>query len=210
VRRLALSNPLLDFDRLLVAKHIPGSFTHMSDQYLGWWSRPGGGIYILSDLKSGQPKETCLTSSFPEGSFQRPILSWDGKRVLFAWCRYYPDVAAVRNKLDKAALPEDSFYHLYEMNADGTGVRQLTQGKYNDFDGRYLPDGRIVFLSTRRGPSVQYGRAESLLTMTQPELGEAYVRCGGGPERPCAVYTLHTMDADGSQITAISPFEMFE
>lgn len=211
VRRLALQNPLLNFDRLLVNKQIPGSFTHMSDQYLGWWSRPGGGISILEGIKSGQPKETCLTSSFPaSGSFLRPMLSWDGKRVLFAWCRHYPEIAAVANKLDKAALPEDSFYHLYEMNIDGSGVRQLTHGKYNDMDGRYLPDGRIVFLSTRRGWSVQYGPEQSLRTMREAELPEAYVRCGGGPERPCAVYTLHTMNPDGSRITAISPFEMFE
>ena len=35
------------------------------------------------------------------------------------------------------------------MNVDGTGVRQLPQGKYDDFDARYLPDGRIIFDSTR-------------------------------------------------------------
>ena len=52
-------------------------------------------------------------------------------------------------------MPEDAFYHLYEINLDGTGLRRLTRGKYDDFDGRYLPDGRIVFLSTRRGQDVQ-------------------------------------------------------
>ena len=60
-------------------------------------------------------------------------------KVLFAWCRYYPHLAAEPNKLDKANVPEDAFYHLFEMNLDGSGVRQLTHGKYDDFDGRYLP-----------------------------------------------------------------------
>ena len=72
------------------------------------------------------------------------------------------------NKLDKANVPEDAFYHLFEMNLDGSGVRQLTRGKYDDFDGRYLPDGRIVFLSTRRGQSLQAGRESAARTLAQP------------------------------------------
>ncbi|MCX5685603.1 MAG: discoidin domain-containing protein, partial [Planctomycetota bacterium] len=45
VRKLALANPLLDFDAIVFAKHAPALFPHMSDQYYGWWSRPGGGIF---------------------------------------------------------------------------------------------------------------------------------------------------------------------
>ncbi len=52
IRTMALSNPLLDFDDLLLVKRVPGSFTHMSDQYYGWFSRPGGGLYVLKDFKS--------------------------------------------------------------------------------------------------------------------------------------------------------------
>ena len=75
-------------------------------------------------------------------------MSYDGTegpvRLVPALSRSSP---AETNKLDKANVPEDAFYHLFEMNLDGSGVRQLTRGKYDDFDGRYLPDGRIVFLS---------------------------------------------------------------
>jgi len=219
-RQLALSNPalvsLLDFDALLFSKRVPPSFNHMSDQYYGWWSKPGGGLYLLrlAALKAdplAPPQEECLTSTFTApGSFLRPTLSYDGRKVLFAWCRYYPHLAGHSNKLDKANVPEDAFYHLFEMNLDGTGLRQLTRGKYDDFDGRYLPDGRIVFLSTRRGQFVQVGRASAAQTLARPDLPDCYVRCGGGPERPVAVYTLHTMNADGSGLCAISPFEMFE
>ena len=210
-RRQALANPLLDFDDILITKRVPGSFNHMSDQYYGWWSRPGGGIYILRNFKSDNPTTECLTSSFKEpGSFLRPMLSWDAKKVLFAWCRYYPELAAQRDKMNKQNVPEDAFYHLYEMNLDGTDVRQLSRGKYDDFDGRYLPDGRIVFMSTRRGTAVQAGRASGARTLAQPDLPDSYVRCGGDQSRPVAVYTLHTMQADGSDIVAISPFEMFE
>ena len=129
---------------------------------------------------------------------------------MFAWCRHYPNLAAEPNKLDKANVPEDAFYHLFEMNIDGSNVRRITRGKYDDFDGRYLPDGRIVFLSTRRGQALQVGRESAARTIAHPDLPDSYVRCGGGPERPVAVYTLHTINSDGSDLCAISPFEMFE
>jgi len=211
-RELALQNPLLNgFDAMLFTKRVPGSFNHMSDQYYGWWSKPGGGIYVLREFTAAKPTEQCLTSGWKEpGSFLRPMLSYDGSKVLFAWCRHYPHLASETNKLDKANVPDDAFYHLFEMNLDGTGVRQLTFGKYDDFDGRYLPDNRIVFLSTRRGQSLQAGRESAARTLLQPDLPDCYVRCGGGPERPVAVYTLHTMNANGGDLCAISPFEMFE
>jgi hypothetical protein len=211
VRELCMASPLLDFDKMLVTKLIePGWIYHMSDQYYGWWSRPGGGIYILEDFKSGSPKETCLTSSFAPGCFQRPTLSYDAKKILFAYCKFYESLAQNPNKIDKPNMPEDSYYHLFEMNVDGTGLKQLTVGKYNDFDGRYLPDGRIVFLSTRRGHAIQYTQKHVDATQKDKELPESYVRCGGDTRRPVAVYTLHTIAADGSSMKTISPFEMFE
>jgi hypothetical protein len=209
VRKMALKNPLLDFDDLLLVKRVPGSFTHMSDQYYGWFSRPGGGLYVLQQLKSDSPSLRCLTGQLPTGSILRPDLSHDGQRVLFAHCRYYPGLREEANKLDKANVPEDAFYHLYEMNLDGSGLRRLTRGKYDDFDGRYLPDGRVVFLSTRRGQSIQC-TPETAAAHRDGAEPDIYVRCGGGPERPVAVYTLHVMDDDGENLQPISPFEMFE
>jgi hypothetical protein len=138
------------------------------------------------------------------------MLSWDAKRIVFAYCRFYPGLAENSDKVTKSLLPEESFYHLYEMKTDGSELRQLTFGKYNDFDARYLPDGRIVFLSTRRGWQTRYTDEDVRKTLTNPELPESYVRCGGDAHRPVAVYTLHTIKADGSDMRTISPFEMFE
>ncbi len=208
VRRLALSNPLLNFDEILVTKRQPGSFSHMSDQYYGWWSRPGGGIYRLSSYKTNSPKLRRVIED-ATGSFLRPDLSYDGKRILYAHCKYYPQVAGVRNKMKKEALPEDAFYNVFEVGIDGQGVRQLTRGRYDDFDARYLPDGRIVFLSTRRGQFLQCSAANTAKTLAAT-LGDSYVRCGGGNSRPVAVYTLHVMNADGRGMHAISAFENFE
>ena len=208
VREMAFSNPLLDFDTILFVKRAPGTLPHMSDQHYGWWSRPGGGIYLIENFKSQMPHLRCLTEGWPAGNFLSPDLSYDGGKVLFAYCKYYSHVAGME-KVDKERLPEDAFYHVFEMNLDGAGVRQLTHGRYDDFDARYLPDGGIVFLSTRKGQFVQCSKANTSCTEAAT-LPDSYVRCGGDNKRPCAVFTLHAMDCDGGNLRPISAFENFE
>jgi hypothetical protein len=208
VREMALNNPLLDFETILFVKRVPPAFPHMSDQYYGWWSRPGGGIYLLDGFKEGSARLRCLTEGFPAGSFVGPDLSYDGRKVLFAYCRFYPETHG-KQKIEKDELPEDVFYKLYEMNLDGGERRQLTHGRYDDFDGRYLPDGDIVFLSTRKGQSVQCSRASAAATMNA-DLPDSYVRCGGDNWRPVPVFTLHRIDGNGGNIRPISAFENFE
>jgi mono/diheme cytochrome c family protein len=217
VRKMALRNPLLDFDRVLFVQREPARFkvsrksewyTHMSDQYYGWFTRPGGGLYVLEGFKTDRPAVRCLTASLPPGTIVRPDLSYDAQKVLFAYSRFYPGLIDLENKLDKGKIPEDAFFHLYEMNLDGTGLRRLTHDKYDHFDGHYLPDGRIVLLSTRRGEHPQYTAAAARAAAGAH--CDSYVRCGGDEFRPVAVYTLHVMDADGNGLRPISPFEMFE
>ena len=208
VRKMALKNPLLDFEEILFVKRAPGLFPHVCDQYYGWWSRGGGGIYILSGFQGDNPQVRCLTKDWPVGSFLRPDLSLDGKKVLFAWCKHHPHVAGME-KVDKETLPEDAFYHIFEMNVDGTGRRQLTRGYYDDFDARYLPNGEIVFLSTRKGLALQAGQQSARAT-TAATCPDSFVRCGGGNVRPVSVFTLHVMDSTGGNLRAISAFENFE
>ncbi|MBI4602571.1 MAG: discoidin domain-containing protein [Planctomycetes bacterium] len=221
VRRLAFKDPLLDFDDILFVKQVPTSFTHMSDQYYGWFSRPGGGLFVLEGFRGGSPgtqgaspRLRRIAAELPEGSIVDPELSHDGRKVLFAHARFHPSLADEANKLDKSRVPEDAFYHIYEVNADGTGLRRLTRGKYDDFAGRSQPGGALVCLSTRRGKGVQCAPGRAGARRGVPDLFDArpdcYVRCGGGPERPVAVYTLHVMGPDGEDIRTISPFENFE
>jgi hypothetical protein len=40
-------------------------------------------------------------------------------------------------------------FHIWEINVDGTGLHQLTDGRYHDFNPVYYPDGRIIFSSSR-------------------------------------------------------------
>ncbi|MEI7900373.1 MAG: discoidin domain-containing protein [bacterium] len=209
VRALALKNPLLDFDTLVFSKGAAGRFPHISDQHYGWWSRPGGGIYLLKGLHADTPQIACLTTNWPAGNFTHPELSYDGKKILFSYCRFYPEVPELRNKTDTDKIPEEAFYHLFEMNVDGSGLRQLTRGRYDDFDGTYLPDGDILFLSTRKGVFLQSNKANASATLNA-DLPYSYVRCGGDNYRPVPVFTLHRMDTAGKNLRPASAFENFE
>ncbi|NQT94264.1 MAG: hypothetical protein HQ559_16000 [Lentisphaerae bacterium] len=69
-----------------------------------------------------------------DGVFRDPDVSYDGKRILFSW--------------KKSARGDD--YHLYEIDVETKQVRQLTSGKgVADYEGIYLPNGDIMFSSTR-------------------------------------------------------------
>ena len=65
------------------------------------------------------------------------------------------------------------------------GLVQLTDGSWNDFDPCFLPNGRIVFVSERRG---------------------GFLRCG----RYCPTYTMFSMTADGSDVDCVSFHETHE
>lgn len=106
---------------------------------------------------------------FPAGNFMHSDVSFDGKRVYFAFCEAERSPERWR---DPATM--DRYYHVYEMPAGGGSVRKLTEGRYDHFNPTCLPDGRMMLVSTRRG---------------------GYHRCGGGP---CYVYTLTLMEPGGS------------
>jgi len=208
VRSLAWKNPVLDFDRILFIKQSSPVFPHMSDQQFGWWSRGGGGIYMPQDFNATNAIARCLTKSMPRGSFNNLDLSFDATKVLFSFCESDPDLATA-GKTDKSRLPEDAFYHVFEMNVDGTGIRQITRGRYDDFDPLYLPGGDIAFLSTRRGTTIQCTTESTAATLTR-SLPNGYSRCGGSDLRPSGIFTLHAMNADGQNLRALSAFENCE
>ena len=209
IRDMALKNPLLNFDSILFVKRAPGMFPHMSDQHYGWWSRGGGGVCVLQDFKTDAPRVRTLTAAMPTGSFMGPDLHFDSGKLVFAYCRFHPELADEHNKADKARVADDAFYHIYEMNVDGSARRQLTGGKYDDFDPRYLPSGDLAFVSTRKGTAIQCSQWFSDSTR-EADHPDSYVRCGGDNYRPVPVFTLHGMDADGLNIRPLSAFENFE
>ncbi|MCL2346648.1 MAG: discoidin domain-containing protein [Planctomycetaceae bacterium] len=209
IRKLALSNPVIDFDAVLFVKNAPGTFPHMSDQCYCYWQRGGGAVCLLKNIKSDSPEVVELTKDWPNGTFFRPELSYDGKNVLFAYSKFDPNLSRLPDKTDKSKIAEESYFHLFEMEIATGKTRQLTFGKYDDFDGRYLPDGKIVFLSTRKGTPLQTGTLD-VERMKKEAFPDSFVRCGGDCFRPVSVYTLHEIDPDGTHLRQISAFENFE
>ncbi|MEA3368210.1 MAG: hypothetical protein U9R68_08870, partial [Planctomycetota bacterium] len=170
-RRIALSNPLLDFDRILfIQRHDAGGPFHMCDQYYGCNARPGGGLFVLEDPFGPQPRLRNLLEGarvasgrlkgerLEGGSFLSPELTFDARTIYFAWTQ-------AQAKRTYQWTPE-CCYHVFRVAADGTGLRQLTDGPWDDFDPCALPSGRVAFVSLRRG---------------------GYLRCG----RHCPTYALH-------------------
>lgn len=95
------------------------------------------------------------------GTFRDPQLNYDGKKILFSYRK-----------------GGEEHFHLYETDTDGSFLKQITSGPYSDIEPTYLPDGDIIFVSTRC---------------------ECWVNCWS-----TQVATLHRCKADGSEITKLS------
>ncbi|MEI2726167.1 MAG: hypothetical protein V9H26_22430 [Verrucomicrobiota bacterium] len=117
----------------------------------------GAKLYRL-DL---QTRELTTLLADPQGGVRDPQVSYDGKKILFS---YRPGGAEQ--------------YHLYEINADGAALKQITSGPYDDFEPAYLPDGGLVFVSSRC---------------------KRWVNCW-----LTQVAVLHRCDADGANLRALS------
>jgi hypothetical protein len=180
-RRIALSNPLLDFDKLLLCKRVPTSYSHLVMQYYGWRARPGGGIFLLDEPGRSLAARDILGGRLERGNVLEPRLSFDGRKIVFSYVEIGDktfDPSAILNDRD------EGFYHIYTVNVDGTDLKQVTSGPFDDVTPTWLPDGGIAFCSTRR---------------------RGYARCFGGQfSRRWHVYTLHRVEADGSRLRQLS------
>jgi len=91
----------------------------------------GGGALKAIDFGRAGAVRTLIESS--TGLIRDPEVYFDGAKIVFSMRRDIGDD-----------------YHIYEVGADGRGFRQLTSAPgVADFDPLYLPDGSIVFSSTR-------------------------------------------------------------
>jgi len=117
----------------------------------------GGGLHIL-DLDT---KEVETIFHDPKGNVRNPQVHYDAEKVLFS---YLP--AGKRH------------YNLFEINIDGTGLRQLTFGDWDDIEPTYTASGDIIFCSSR---------------------AKRWVQCAASP-----VATLHRCGPNGENIRPIS------
>jgi hypothetical protein len=125
-------HPLLFVVRNQFARdhHNTETFFQPGEINTGSYKAPG----LLKSIAFGRGGAvTTLYDGGPEAVARDPEVSYDGTKVLFA---------VRENRADT--------YHLAEVPASGGEVRRLTRAKgVSDIDPVYLPDGRIVFSSTR-------------------------------------------------------------
>ncbi len=102
----------------------------------------GGNLYKLEPI-APDGTVTAITA-FSGASLSDPCVSWDGERILFSM-----------------RAPGESSRNIWEIEADGGNLRRVTSGGGHDFDPLYLPDGRIVFTSSRDGEMDEYNHSPS-------------------------------------------------
>jgi len=142
-----LAGPMAAAEEIVFAVRVPGrdhwyvTFGNYSDhsEYptkLGYvrdneviWGYGEGARLCRMNLRTGQIK---VLLEDPKGGIRDPQVHYDGRKILFAYRKGGQHV-----------------FHLYEINADGSGLRQLTDGPDDDIEPTYCPDGSIVFCSSR-------------------------------------------------------------
>lgn len=155
---------------------------------------PDGRIRVLVD--GAEP----ASNAFRLVDVNAPDVSFDGQRIVFAGA---PD-AEYRDD-DRGRLANPGTWRLYVINVDGTGLRQLTHSdravdlsrlgpraaadfeRYDDTDPAWLPDGRVVFSSTRWPAYGQYSAAHTTQLFVVREDGTGMRRITGersGADRP--------------------------
>ncbi|MBN1489415.1 MAG: hypothetical protein JXA69_05805 [Phycisphaerae bacterium] len=162
VRALALANPLLDFDELLFVKRFTQeTYPDICLNHMPWVSRPGGDICRLSmaSVRAGTPVvRTVLNGALGPGHVHGMELWWDADRVVFGYAKARnnePVEGWIDRRTNYHLRRTEEPVHIFEVNVDGTGLRQITDGEWSDLDPTYAPNGDIVFVSERCGCSLQ-------------------------------------------------------
>jgi len=130
-----LAGPLADVQEIVFAVRPYGNDGHWYANFAYWSSDPDRKLYSIGtrlcrmDLRTRKVTDILADA---QGGIRDPQVHYDARRILFSYRKGGTE-----------------HYHLYEINVDGTGLRQLTDGDCDDIEPTYLPDGDIVFCSSR-------------------------------------------------------------
>lgn len=170
-KKLALSNPLLAAHEILYVERGQYARDHHNTETLFQSGEINDEKFSPGATLKAIRMQTGVTRNIldsPTGVIRDPELSFDGKKILFSWRK-----------------AKEDFYHIYEINTDGSGLKQLTFAEgVSDIDPLYLPDGAIVFSSSREPKYCMCNR---------------HIMCN-----------LYRMDGDGANITQIGKSTLFE
>ncbi|NQU22561.1 MAG: discoidin domain-containing protein, partial [Candidatus Nealsonbacteria bacterium] len=179
-RELFFRDPALaPMERILFAKRHPFLESHNYSEHMDGILEPGGGVYVLHIPRDEQdrfrPDRARIQQLFDgsEGIVREPVSDFDAKTIFFA---YRPDKPLVEGWA--------SYWHMYAMQSDGSGLRKLTDGPFHDFDAACLPDGDVAFHTTR---------CKVRFLCWQPQ-----------------AYVLHRMEADGTNVRRLSHANLTE
>ena len=127
-------------DIIFATRQVEGD-GHWYANFSYWVNNPKRTMYHdgakLCRLNLATGKVTTLIDD-PTGGVRDPQMHYDGKKILLSY--------------RKGGQP---FYNLYEINIDGTGLKQITKEPFDDIEPTYLPDGDIIFCSSRANRFVQ-------------------------------------------------------
>ena len=134
-REVLLSNPLLDFEKILFVKR----------------QGPGNGLPANWQSNSQIRQKTfddsieLLSLDNLDGETETLFKPFEGLMVSDVDLHFDAD------RLMFSMMDANSRWQVWEINADGTGLRQITPsdpGDVDNYDSCYLPNGRIIFTST--------------------------------------------------------------
>lgn len=154
----ALRRELLDgalgFKDILLVKRRPLDISHVYVYHVEGF-RPGGGLYRFRPDENGG-ELVCLFDA-GDGMITSADLSYDGREVVFALRQGGLVASNPVAHIEDISRHEDerSNYQIFKIKIDGSGLKQLTHGTYNNLDPCWLPDGGIAFISDRK-PAYAY------------------------------------------------------
>lgn len=111
------------------AGHYYANFGYSCIDPSYWIHGEDGGRLAKLDIRTGEA--TALLED-PDGAVRDPQVHHDAGKILFSYRR-----------------GSTHHYNLHEIDVDGGGLRRITSGPWDDVEPAYLPDGDIVFASTR-------------------------------------------------------------
>jgi hypothetical protein len=130
-----LSGPMKGVDEIVFATR-GASGPHWYENFAYYADAPdrtayptNGGRLCRLNLRTGELK---VILEDPKGGVRDPQVHYEGRKVLFSY--------------RKGGTPA---YHLSEIGTDGGNLSQLTDGPDDDIEPTYVPDGGIVFVSSR-------------------------------------------------------------
>ncbi|MGD0536951.1 MAG: hypothetical protein ABSC03_04815 [Verrucomicrobiota bacterium] len=129
-----LAGPMKGVDGIVFAVRQPGKDGHWYANFSYYAADAnrkayGDGGRLCRLNRAG---EVTVLLDDPKGGVRDPQVNYDATKIIFSYRR--------------GGTPN---YLLYEINPDGTALKQLTSGDYDDIEPACLPDGSIVFVSSR-------------------------------------------------------------